>query len=144
MNEQELYDYAISLLAKKDYSSGDMTRLLTRLTENHAAADAVMNRLMANSYLDDVRLINYLINKHIKKAHGPTRIRQEIRQKGFPQELIEQALSRVEVDWYALARELKVRKFGEDLPAEYQEKNKQIRYLQYRGFSMDMISEALS
>ena len=35
MTEQELYDYAVSLLAKKNYSSGDMHRQLARLTEKN-------------------------------------------------------------------------------------------------------------
>ena len=43
-----------------------------------------------------------------------------------------------------MARELKVSKFGDEMPSEAKEKNKQIRYLQYKGFSMDMIFEALS
>ncbi|MBF4327689.1 regulatory protein RecX, partial [Vibrio anguillarum] len=46
--------------------------------------------------------------------------------------------------WYAMARELKVSKFGDEVASEAKEKNKQIRYLQYKGFSMDMIFEALS
>lgn len=70
----------------------------------------------------------HLIEKHVRKKHGPTRVKQEIRQKGFPQELVEQALEKVDVDWYAMARELKVSKFGDEISSEAKEKNKQIRY----------------
>jgi regulatory protein len=96
-----------------------------------------------SGYLDDERLVMHLVDKHIRKKHGPTRIRQEVRQKGFSQELVEQTLEKVGVDWYALSRELKVSKFGEARASDAKEKNKQIRYLQYKGFSMDMIFEAL-
>ncbi|KQN57029.1 RecX family transcriptional regulator [Serratia sp. Leaf51] len=144
MTSQELYDYAVSLLAKRDYASGELMRVLNKLTEDREDIDKALSRLVECGYLDDHRLITHLIDKHIRKRHGPVRIKQEIRQKGFPQELVEQVLEKVDVDWYAMARELKVSKFGDETPSEAKEKNKQIRYLQYKGFSMDMIFEALS
>lgn len=144
MTEQELYDYAVSLLAKKNYSSGDMHRQLARLTEKMDGVEHVLRRLTDNHYLNDPQLIAYLFDKHIKKLHGPTRIKQEIRQKGFPPGLIEQEIEKSDVDWYELAKEARVRKFGEALPDDPKEKNKQIRYLQYKGFTMDMIFETLS
>ncbi|MBG6243311.1 MAG: regulatory protein RecX [Candidatus Symbiopectobacterium sp. Dall1.0] len=144
MSEKELYDYAITLLAKKDYSSGSLRRLLSKLTEKEEDVDRVVRRLSDNHYLNDTQLINNLIDKHIKKLHGPTRIKQEIRQKGFPQELIEQKIESSGIDWYSMAKEARIRKFSETPPTEQKEKAKQIRYLQYKGFSMDMIFEAFS
>ncbi len=144
MSENELYDYAITLLAKKDYSSGSLRRLLSKLTEKEEYVDCVVRRLSDNHYLNDTQLINNLIDKHIKKRHGPTRIKQEIRQKGFPQELIEQKIEESGIDWYSMAKEARIKKFSDTPPAEQKEKAKQIRYLQYKGFSMDMIFEAFS
>lgn len=144
MTEQELYDYAVSLLAKKNYSSGDMHRQLARVTEKMDDVEHVLRRLTDNHYLNDIQSINYLIDKQIKKFHGPTRIKQELRQKGFPPALIEQEIEQSGVDWYELAKEARVRKFGDALPTEPKEKNKQIRHLQYKGYTMDTIFEALS
>ncbi|AWK42983.1 regulatory protein RecX [Photorhabdus laumondii subsp. laumondii] len=140
MTSQELYDHAVSLLARRDYASGELTRALSKMTENRENIDRALSRLGECGYLDD----NRLIDKHVRKKHGPARIKQEIRQKGFSQELVEQMLEKVDVDWYAMARDLKVSKFGDAVVSEAKEKNKQIRYLQYKGFSMDMIFEALS
>lgn len=53
-------------------------------------------------------------------------------------------LEKVDVDWYAMAKDLKVSKFGDVVVSDAKEKNKQIRYLQYKGLSIDMIFEALS
>ncbi|MCS4320791.1 regulatory protein [Serratia sp. BIGb0234] len=93
--------------------------------------------------LNDAQLLSYIFDKHVKKMHGPTRIKQEMRQKGFPAALIEQEIDKSEVDWYQLTKETRTKKFGEALPADPKEKNKQIRHLQYKGFTMDMIFEAL-
>nr|WP_242452409.1 regulatory protein RecX [Morganella morganii] len=121
-----------------------LTRILGKLTEDREGIDKALARLTECGYLDDLRLITNLIDKHVRKQHGPTRIRQEIRQKGFPQELVGQEIDKLDVDWYAMARALKVSKFGEGVTSDARERNKQVRYLQYKGFSMDMIFEALS
>ena len=144
MTSQELYDHAVSLLARRDYASGELARTLSKMTENREKIDKALSRLVECGYLDVNRLITHMIDKHVRKKHGPARIKQEIRQKGFSPELVEQMLEKVDVDWYAMARELKVSKFGDAVASEAKEKNKQIRYLQYKGFSMDMIFEALS
>ncbi|HBX8242171.1 TPA: regulatory protein RecX [Klebsiella pneumoniae] len=144
MTSQELYDHAVSLLARRDYASGELARTLSKMTENREKIDKALSRLVECGYLDDNRLITHMIDKHVRKKHGPARIKQEIRHKGFSPELVEQMLEKVDVDWYAMARELKVSKFGDAVASEAKEKNKQIRYLQYKGFSMDMIFEALS
>ena len=144
MTSQELYDHAVSLLARRDYASGELARTLSKMKENREKIDKALSRLVECGYLDDNRLITHMIDKHVRKKHGPARIKQEIRQKGFSPELVEQMLEKVDVDWYAMARELKVSKFGDAVASEAKEKNKQIRYLQYKGFSMDMIFEALS
>jgi len=72
------------------------------------------------------------------------KIKQEIRQKSFPQELIGQKIEEFGIDWYLMAKEARIRKFSDFPPAEQKEKAKQILYLQYKGFSMDMIFEAFS
>lgn len=144
MSENKLYDYAITLLAKKDYSSRSLSRLLSKLTKKEEYVDQVVRRLIDNHYLNDAQLITNLISKHVKKLHGPTRIKQEIRQKGFPQELIEQKIEGSGIDWYSMAKEARIRKFSDAPPSEQKEKAKQIRYLQYKGFSMDMIFEAFN
>lgn len=144
MSEKELYDYAITLLAKKDYSSGRMNRLLRKLTEKEEYVDRVVRHLSENHYLNDAQLIINLINQHIKKLHGPKRIKQEIRKKDLPQELIEQKIEESGIDWYSMAKEARIRKFSETQPIEQKKKAKQIRYLQYKGFSMNMIFEAFN
>lgn len=143
MTEQELYDHAVSLLAKKNYASGEMYRQLSRLTESTGDIARVLRRLTDNHALNDAQLLAYLFDKQVKKMHGPTRIKQEMRQKGFPAGLIEQGIDNGDIDWYQLAKEARIKKFGEALPSDSKEKNKQIRHLQYKGFTMDMIFEAL-
>ena len=144
MNEQDLYDQAVMLLAKRDYASGEIKRCLKRYSSDEDSINSVMDRLISHHYLDDSRLIEKEIKKQLAKRHGPSRIKQELRQKGLELLAIEQALEDLDVDWFELAEELRIKKFGDELPTDPKEKAKQIRYLQYRGHTMGIIMELLS
>lgn len=43
-----------------------------------------------------------------------------------------------------MAAESRIKKFGESFPTEPKEKARQMRFLQSRGFTMDMITEAIT
>ena len=144
MNEQALYDHAVSYLAKKDYASGELRKMLRRESNDEDVIESVMEKLLSHHYVDDSRLIEKELRKQVHKLHGPTRIKQELRQKGLDILLIEQALEDLDVDWFEICRQAKEKKFSDSLPDDAKEKAKMIRYLQYRGHSMSIIMDMLN
>ncbi|MBQ0214061.1 regulatory protein RecX [Proteus vulgaris] len=148
MTYQELYQYAIFMLSRRDYSTRELQRRIERRireTEKDSPTapeclPQVIERLLESQYLDDNRTIYSFFRSYLNKSYGPLRIRQELRLKGFPSEIIERVLEETDTDWYALCQEVKEKKFGTDNPKDYKEKAKQIRYLQYRGFTSDYIN----
>ena len=48
-----------------------------------------------------------------------------------------------EVDWFAEALATKVKKYGTEVATDPKLKAKQIRFLQYRGYSMDVIFKVI-
>lgn len=149
MDEKQLYHYAIWLLGRREYAGAELARKLKRKiaekqetspTEEHVLP-RVMARLTDSQYLDDTRSIALFFQAGVRKLHGPVRIRQELRHKGFDGELIDAVFSAQETDWFEQAREAKMKKFGESSPADYKERQKQMRYLMYRGFTSDQIYE---
>jgi len=58
--------------------------------------------------------------------------------------IIHEVLGEVEQDWDALARETRIKKFGEEEPHEFEEKARQMRFLQGRGFEPDQIQAAVA
>ena len=111
MTEQALYDYAVSFLAKKDYASGALRNMLKRESGDEELIEAVMEKLLSHHYVDDSRLIDKELQKQLHKLHGPTRIKQELRQKGLDTLLIEQAIEDLDVDWFDTASKPKRRSF---------------------------------
>ena len=71
MTSQELYDHAVSLLARRDYASGELARTLSKMTENREKIDKALSRLVECGYLDDNRLITHMIDKHVRKKTWP-------------------------------------------------------------------------
>lgn len=149
MDEKQLYHYAIWLLGRREYAGAELARKLKRkITEKQETSPTeenvlpqVIARLTDSQYLDDTRSIALFFQAGVRKLHGPVRIRQELRRKGFDGELIDAVFSAQETDWFEQAREAKMKKFGESSPADYKEKQKQMRYLMYRGFTSDQIYE---
>lgn len=51
MTSQELYDHAVSLLARRDYASGELARTLSKMTENRENIDKALSRLVECGYV---------------------------------------------------------------------------------------------
>lgn len=132
------------LYAAQDYATGEMRRMLNSLANEPVDVDTVILKLKEYNYLNDERIAENLLSRLLKKQYGLTRIRLEIRQKGIKSDVIENVLNSLDIDWFEMASESRIKKFGEAIPIEPKEKARQIRYLQSRGFSMDMIMESLS
>ena len=71
------------------------------------------------------------------------KILQELRQRGIEQNVIEIILASESIDWFELAEEVRAKKFGEQLPEDYQKKAKQSRFLYSRGFNSELINQLL-
>lgn len=150
MTYQELYQYAIFMLSRRDYGTIELQRRLARriresdrdaqTVTDEACLPQVMEHLLENNYLDDNRTVYAFFRSYLNKSYGPLRIRQELRAKGFPSEIIERLFEEDETDWYTLCQEVYEKKFGGAKPKDFKERAKQIRYLQYRGFTSDYIN----
>ena len=58
-------------------------------------------------------------------------------------ELLEEALSGSGYDWLEQAALVRQKRFGRSLPSDMKEKARQLRFLQYRGFTGSQVSQAL-
>lgn len=151
MNESDLYQYALFMLSRRDYGKAELfTRMKRRMYEKNegiideSLIEKVLERLSEQHFLDDDRVVGLMMQGYIRKGYGPLRIKQEMRQKGFAEALVEKHFTNVDVDWFEKAAYVRSKKFGDSLPQDFKEKSKQIRYLQYRGFFGDMIYELFS
>jgi len=133
---------AIALLARRDYASGELRLRLQRKGFTAGIVESTITELAEERALDDARYAGNYVNYAAARGHGPLRIEAELKALELPSDLIEAALAGGP-DWRALAREVRNRKFGPEPPADWPQKARQARFLQYRGFSSDHIRLAL-
>jgi len=146
-----LLDRAVRILAVRDHSEQELRRKLSApvMSKNgpeeiDATAedyDRVIAWCYEHSYLDDERFASRFLASRGRKGYGPSRIRQELNQKGVARESIEKAMRECDTDWCERAKEQAIRKYGEPLPREFSEKVKIQRFLLYRGFLMEDIQD---
>ena len=132
----------MGLLARRDYASGELAGKLRERGFEPEVVQALVEILCRRRLLDDERYAGHFVDYHRARGQGPVRIRRDLEAFGVDAGVIDAALATV-VDWAAVARAARRRRFGADPPADWREKGRQARFLQYRGFSNDHIRSAL-
>ncbi len=133
---------AVALLARRDHFSAELRRKLLERGFEPAAALEALEALEAERLLDDARCLERFVAYRAERGQGPLRIALDLKAHGVPAERIGPALEAA-ADWRALARTVRRRRFGAAAPADWSEKARQARFLQYRGFSSDDIRAAI-
>jgi regulatory protein len=133
---------ALGLLARREYASGELGAALLRKGYAQDQVAEVTAALREERLLDDTRYAESLVRQLVTRGQGPSRIRQELLQAGIPAGQADAAVA-TGPDWSALAREVRIRKFGTTVPRDWPERARQMRFLQYRGFSNDHIGSCL-
>ncbi len=133
---------AIALLARRDFASGELHRKLTNQGYAEEPVTETIEELVAEGVLNDARYAENYVSYHAARGEGPLRIEADLKEFGLPGELIQVALD-AGPDWKARARDVRIRRFGPEVPETWPQKAKQGRFLQYRGFSSDHIRAAL-
>jgi regulatory protein len=134
---------AVRLLARREHSTAELRRKLESKGHAPEQVTAVVEKLAAKRLVSDDRFLASFVDHHARRGQGPIRIRAELRQQGVAADRIDAEFDRAEVDWDALAAQVRQRKFGVTLPRAATERARQARFLQYRGFTGNQIRAAL-
>ena len=143
-HQTSIFDQALSLLSHREHSKKELANKLKARGHEEEEISATIERLEEMNYLNDERFAEIFVRSRLSKPLGASRIQQELIQKGINSELAKTAISEANADWFELAKQLKERRFGEEVSSDYKEKAKQSRYLQYRGFDFEQIKYAIS
>lgn len=133
----------MEILARREHSRRELQQKLTlRYPDSGILIEEVIDDLKTELLQSDERYTEAYVAMRKRKGYGPQRIQQELKEKGVEQSLVLDELCKLEHDWFSQAEHVLRKKFQE--PAgEMKERAKQIRFLQYRGFTHDQIQEAM-
>ena len=135
---------AADALSRRDYSKKELTQKLKRglkEDENPEEVDKAIERLEDLGYLSDARFAENRARVRASSL-GNARIRRELRQSGVSDEKVQAAMETIEEPEDVRAYRVWARRYSE-LPTDRKERDRQIRYLLYRGFGMDSINRVL-
>jgi regulatory protein len=148
-SEPSLRARALQYLARREYSRAELRGKLLPHLQDEAEfeqfqpvdLDALLDDFTVRGWLSDERAATQLV--HAKRSRlGTQRITHELRQKGIAEELISAALPQLKETELDAARQVWQKKFG-IAPQDEKQKAKQVRFLQSRGFSLDVIFKML-
>jgi regulatory protein len=131
---------ALRLLTRRDYCRAELKGKLAAQAESEEQLDAVLDTLQAERLLSDQR---YASQRAVARGsrYGNARLKQELRQHGVGDDDIAAALPEAG-DETERCQAVWARKFR-NLPRSAEERAKQMRFLQYRGFSGDAIRRVM-
>ncbi len=143
MKKQSLNERAMNLLARREHS---VAELVTKLSTDFEYDDiiSVISKLTAANLQSDERFAENYLRYRSQRGFGYQKIRQELKERGVDAELISNTLAESDIDWFALAAGVRCKRFGEQQPEDYKDRAKQQRFLQYRGFTHEQITESFN
>mgnify|MGYP000125438032 CR=1 FL=1 len=136
-----LRSLAFALLARREWSRQALTEKLLETGASAEQVEPLVEELVESQYQSDERMAQMLVRANIRKGRGPARVQQDLKQHAVDRQLAESEIE--QTNWLALAVELRQKKFGTILPTDRKEQARQVRFLQYRGFDLDICQRAI-
>ncbi len=128
---------AIAHLARREHSRAELSTKLGRYSTDKAAIEGLLDALTSENLLSERRAAQSIVRARADRQ-GAMRVAGELRARGISGELAQEVLRDLQETELARARALWERKFGA-AAVDAQSRARQMRFLQARGFSTDVI-----
>lgn len=131
-------------LTRRDYSLHEIQQKLQ--TKGFLPQDSapIIEQFLAKGLINERRFAENFIYWRSNRGYGPMRISAELQARGIPAEMIADLLEITDNAWIIGARKSWQKHFKGKLPRDFNEKMKQARFLQYRGFTREQIERIFS
>ncbi len=140
-----LLQRAIALLARREHSRIELARKLERRLEDgqdRGDIEAVLDELERRKLLSEERFAASVL--HARSArYGEMRLARDLQVRGVPADVARSALDAIRGSELERARAQWSRRF-KSLPASLEERARQVRFLEARGFSSSVIRRVLA
>lgn len=134
---------AMNLLARREHSQQELQGKLIKRGFESGDIKLVLSILVKEGLLSDERFTEAFINSRLNRGSGPIKITMELQQRGIGDKLVNVYLDERDAQWTQSAIAVRIKRFGPSLPQDFKERARQMRFLQYRGFTMDQIQQAV-
>ena len=136
---QDCYNRALDLLARREYSAGELEKKL--IDKGFSAVDAAtsLEKLQANNLQCDQRYTEAYVRSRVIRGFGSIKIANELYQRPVSEAIATDVLDEYQGQWLSIAEDLYQKKYRQTRVENYNEWTKRARFLQSRGFTSDQI-----
>jgi len=126
------------LLARREHST---TELVRKLSKNFLKPDSqgVLADLVQEGLISHERFVENYIHSRRQKGYGPIRIQAELMERGIAEDFIDHHLNMADNAWFIGVRTAWQKRFKNQIPRDFKTRAQQMRFLQYRGFTLEQI-----
>lgn len=143
-NDLKIINHTITrLLATREHSLHELRNKLIAKDYDRQLVERQLNEFCDNNIQSDSRFAESFIRSKANKGQGPQRIRMALREHQINDALIEEGFAHSEIDFFAAACDVYIKKYRHKPIADWRDKQKRMGFLQYRGFEQDQIAQAL-
>ena len=135
--EPGMRERALRLLGRREHSRAELARKLQAHVSPDDDLEALLDDLAQRKLLSDERYAQSRAHQ-LSRKYGAERVAHELRSGGIGKDLVSAASKTLRETETERAREVWCRKFRA-APKTREERAKQMRFLQSRGFSFDAI-----
>ena len=136
--QNKCYAAALKMLIRREHSQLELSNKLQLKGFDDIEIKYSINLLIKEKYQSDDRFSEAFILMRYNQGKGPVIISLELKKRGI------ESFDLSIFDWFNLAKEVREKKFGENLPSDYKAQAKQKRFLKSRGFDFDQIDKAFA
>jgi regulatory protein len=137
----ELRERALRLLARREHSRTELARKLEQAGFVASDIDSLLDEFEEKNWLSDRRFAESYVADHRARS-GSIKLAYELRQRGVPDSIIDAVISDNRDSELSRAREIWRKKF-DAAPENAAETARQMRFMQSRGFTMEIAGKAL-
>ena len=137
-----LRERALKLLARREHSRAELARKLSAHAEDPAEIETVLDDCERRGWLSERRVVEQLVHAR-RSRFGARRIERDLHQKGISGDAVAAALADLKSGELDAAREVWRRKFGGRLPRSPADRARQVRFLQGRGFELEVVLKVI-
>ena len=130
---------AVRLLSRREHSALEIRNKLAKREFDDNEITQAVTELIQGGWLSDERFTEAYVRMRLLKGYGPIRISIELNERGVKESIVEMYLHAHDDVWFQSLKQQYKKKYKSKAIEDYSDKAKRIRFLHYRGFSLDAI-----
>lgn len=135
---------AVRLLSRREHSAFEIRDKLAKREFDDEEITQAIAELIKGGWLSDERFAEAYIRMRQLKGFGPIRIAMELNERGVKESIVETYLHPQEAIWRQSLVQQYQKKYKNKAIEDYNDKARRIRFLQYRGFALDVIYQVVT